>query len=168
MKRGERIPVSVTAQRPPVRMYSYMDAGLHDDPVVIPAGTILYHVSAEQKLATFAPCETCFSLYRPVLTGHVYILIPRRDIPARQMDDVEIRVDLAVVAGVVDIYYAGTRKMDFRQVCVDNFNRVVYVPRRCRFAAQFRHLAAEIEAAERKENQHFYSPAYRWVAREEA
>jgi len=102
------------------------------------------------------------------LTGHVYVLIPRQDIPARQMDDVEVRVDLATVASMVDIYYAGTRKMDFRRVCVDSFNRVVYVPRRCSFAARFRHLAAEIEAAERQENQRFYSPAYRWVAREEA
>jgi hypothetical protein len=146
-------------------MYSYWDADLQLEDTVLPAGTVLFHISVEEKLTAFAPCVTCFSLERPVLTGHCYIAICREDTPA-QVDDLEVRIDLATAP--VDIYYAGRWKNDYRRVCVDHAGRVVYVPRRAFFAPVFREIARKAQEAERQANWRYYTGYYKWVSREEA
>ena len=166
MKRGDRVPIRDDARKPSRRAYSYMDTDTYARDIIIPAGTILFHVSEgeEEKLTAFAPIYTCFSIGTTVLVGHVYVMSVREDIPAIEVSPDEVRIDLGDVREHVEIRYAGVTKYNPAKAVVDEFGRIRYLPCRAFFSSEFRWLAKQIEEEENKAiARHLFIEGYRVV-----
>ena len=162
MKKGDIVPISEKAHKPPCRPYSYMDTDTYEKKVTLPAGTVLVHVSEGKKLTAFAPIRTCF-FYSSVslgLTGYVYVLRVLFDISGIEVTPREVRVDLGDVADRVEIRYAGTFTNCRYWLRDPNRPSRLYLPAEPRFAPEFRELAEQIKQREKETIKYYLKQGY--------
>lgn len=152
MKKGDIVPIRESAYKPPCRPFSYMDTNTYEKKVILPAGTILIHVSEDEKLTAFAPITTCFfySSVLPGLTGYVYVLRVLDDISGIEVTSREVRVDLKEVADRIEIRYAGTFKNCRYWLQDPDRPSRMYLPAAPHFAPEFRELEKQIKQRQKE------------------
>ena len=84
MRKGDKVYINATS-RPATKPNSWTEKNEFGNEV-LKAGTMLFHVSEYEKIESFYPCYTAFSIQEPVLTGFCYMFKLKKDIEFEHID----------------------------------------------------------------------------------
>ena len=158
MRKGDKVYINATS-RPATKPNSWTEKNEFGNEV-LKAGTMLFHVSEYEKIESFYPCYTAFSIQEPVLTGFCYMFKLKKDIEFEHIDKYEYRINLVEHENDFDIVYLGKIDYNNKKVIVNKNGWIIRMFHKYSFAKEYKDIQKQLEKLEQKEIQKNFLDSY--------